>query len=77
MGPELFELAHRHGLATPSEPPTPDERYVPRKGTLAAEYVKALAAIRHAERRARQWRALALLFALAIGVAAGVEWMTR
>jgi len=56
MGPELFELAQRHGLATPSEQP-----YTPRPGSLAAEYVLALAVIRQANLSRRRWRALALL----------------
>jgi hypothetical protein len=55
MGPELFELAQQHGLATPSRQP-----YAPRPGSLAAEYVLALAALRRAEMMRRRWRSLAL-----------------
>ncbi len=61
MGPELFELAQQHGLATPSQQP-----YAPRPGSLAAEYVAALSALRTAKRRGNAWRAVALFAVLAV-----------
>ena len=72
MGPDLFDVARRHGLSTPGS----GAPYVPRPGSLAAEYVLALSKLRSAERRARAWRSVALLAVLGIGLVATIGWLS-
>jgi hypothetical protein len=50
MGPETYEVLQQ-----------PPPGYEPRKGSLAAEYVLALAVIRRANLSRRRWRSAALL----------------